>query len=49
MSSYCKWYFDSPKYYLRLLENADQFLDKYADNLSRDIVIKAETKDFGMK
>lgn len=36
--------FDSLKYYLRLLENADQFLDKYADNLSRDIVIKAEQK-----
>jgi DNA (cytosine-5)-methyltransferase 1 len=36
--------FDSLKYYLRLLENADQFLDKYADNLSKDMVIKAEQK-----
>lgn len=36
--------FDTLKYYLRLLENADQFLSKYGDNLSKDIVIKAEQK-----
>jgi len=36
--------FDTLKYYLRLLENADQFLSKYGDNLSKDMVIKAEQK-----
>lgn len=36
--------FDSLKYYLRLLENADKFLGKYADNLSKDLVIKATQK-----
>lgn len=36
--------FDTLKYYLRLLENADQFLRKYGDNLSKDMVIKAEQK-----
>lgn len=36
--------FDSLKYYLRLLENTDKFLGKYADNLSNDLVIKATQK-----
>lgn len=36
--------FDTLKYYLRLLENADYFLSKYGDNLSKDMVIKAEQK-----
>ncbi len=34
----------SLKYYLRLLNNTDVFLNKYADNLNKDIVIKAEQK-----
>lgn len=36
--------FDSLKYYLRLIEDADVFLDKYATNLSEDIVIKTSQK-----
>lgn len=36
---------DSLKYYLRLLENADKFLDKYGKNLSNDPVIKATQKN----
>jgi DNA (cytosine-5)-methyltransferase 1 len=35
---------DSLKYYLRLLENTDKFLDKYGKNLGKDAVIKATQK-----
>jgi DNA (cytosine-5)-methyltransferase 1 len=34
----------SLKYYLRLLNNTNVFLEKYANNLNKDIVIKAEQK-----
>jgi len=35
---------DSLKYYLRLLDNTDQFFDKYGENLEKDLVIKADQK-----